>query len=289
MKISPHVMRSSDNSGNFPCITVVTPSFNQAAYLEETIRSVLEQNYPNLEYIIIDGGSTDGSVEIIRRYEKYLSFWVSEPDGGQSDALNKGFARASGSWFAWLNSDDIYLPDTFATVAGEISSRPDVDWIVGSILVANQKLNLLGRFDPVCHTRNWLDFVCTKRKYGTALPQPGTFWSRRAWEKTGLFDENLHYAMDHDYWGRMAFQGFRPHCLASELAIIRRHADAKTTTGAERFVAEELMVVDKWRKLVAGPAALHLLWYRLTLRARLRSKRMSTSLFSVLSNRSSQR
>lgn len=269
----------------WPRITVVTPSFNQAAYLEATIKSVLEQNYPNLEYIIIDGGSTDGSVDIIRRYESRLAYWVSEPDRGQSHALNKGFARASGDWFAWLNSDDLYLPNAFSIVTRGLCAHPDADWFVGPILVTDHELNLLWRFEPICHARTWLDFVCTKEKFGTSLPQPGTFWSRRVWQETGLLDENLHYAMDHDYWGRMAFKGFRPQCLASDLAIIRRHADAKSIIGANRFVVEELMVVDKWRKIVTGSTSLHLLWYSLTLPARLRFKRVYRSLREGFFNR----
>ena len=268
-----------------PRISVVTPSYNQAAYLEATIRSVLDQNYPNLEYIIIDGGSTDGSVEIIRRYESRLAYWVSEPDGGQSHALNKGFARASGDWFAWLNSDDLYLPGTFSIVAREIGANPDLDWLVGPIIVADHALNQVGRFEPVCNARNWLDFVCTKERFGTALPQPGTFWSRRAWQQTGSFDENLHYAMDHDYWGRMAFQGFRPHCLTMDLAVIRRHAEAKTTTGASRFVTEELRIVNKWRKIVSGSDGLRLAFYCSTLPVRLWCKRRYRTLRALLLSR----
>jgi len=265
------------STGRWPRLTVVTPSFNQADFLEETIRSVLDQGYPNLEYIIIDGGSTDGSVEIIRRYADHLAYWVSEPDGGQSVAINKGLARATGDWLAWLNSDDLYLPGALQRVALEVLADAGLDWIVGPILVTDQTLAPLWEFAPRCPARSWLDFVCTKDRFGTALPQPGTFWSRRAWERAGSLDETLHYAMDHDYWGRLAHLGFRPYCLDSPLAVIRRHPEAKTTSGAEQFLVEELKVVDKWRAQVTGREALRLAWYRLSLPVRLRLKRLSRS------------
>src|SRR5258707_6129118 len=116
----------------FPRISVVTPSFNQGAYLERTICSVLDQKYPNLEYLVIDGGSTDESVEIIKRYERHLTYWVSEPDTGQSNAINKGFARTTGTILAWLNSDDRYLPETLGAVAAAAAAHPDADVFVGT-------------------------------------------------------------------------------------------------------------------------------------------------------------
>src|SRR3954447_3859663 len=122
-------MLETSERATLPKISVVTPSFNQAEYLEETLRSVLDQEYTNLEYIVIDGGSTDGSVDIIRRYEDRLAYWVSEPDQGQYDALNKGFARTTGEIMAWLNSDDKYLDWTFSSVAEAMSKLPEIEWL----------------------------------------------------------------------------------------------------------------------------------------------------------------
>src|ERR1051326_100921 len=122
-------MARTSHASTLPQISIVTPSFNQGAFLEETIQSVLDQHYPNLQYVIIDGGSTDGSVDIIRKFERYLAFWVSEPDGGQYDAINKGFSRTTGEVMAWLNADDKYLPWTLSTVADLLASLPQVEWV----------------------------------------------------------------------------------------------------------------------------------------------------------------
>jgi glycosyltransferase involved in cell wall biosynthesis len=249
----------------WPRITVVTPSFNQSAYLEETIRSVILQGYPNLEYIVIDGGSTDGSVDIIRRYEEHIAFWVSEPDGGQCQALNKGFRRSTGEWLAWLNSDDVYLPGALMTIAQTIRSRSSINWIVGAVRVGDDRLNKLGTFSPVCDTDYWLDFVCTKKRHGTALPQQGSFWSRRAWEKAGCLDESFHFAMDHEFWGRLAYNGFRPVCLNAELAVFRQHAETKTASGQTSFLADEKAVIDKWLCRVSAADARKLRNYRRTM------------------------
>lgn len=267
---------------SLPRITVVTPSYNQAAFLETTIRSVLQQNYPNLEYIVIDGGSTDGSVDIIRRYQDHLAYWVSEPDRGQSHALNKGFSLATGDWLAWLNSDDIYLPGTLQEIARQAKRNLEFNWIVGAVEFADVDLNPTGIFVPVCHTGNWLDFVCTKRKNGTALPQSGSFWSRKAWEAAGQIDETLHYAMDHEYWGRLAYHGFSPLCLQTPLARFRLHPNAKTAHGDGNFYADERMIIDKWVSRVATSETRSLINYRRTLKLRFLLRRMKTRINSCL-------
>lgn len=261
-----------------PRITIVTPSYNQAAFLEATILSVLNQDYPNLEYIIIDGGSTDGSVEVIRSYQDRLAYWISEPDRGQCHAINKGFALATGDWLAWLNSDDIYLPGALWEVARIIQAKRECNWVVGVVEYADAALKQLGVFAPVCDTDNWLDFVCTKRKNGTALPQAGSFWSRKAWNAAGQLDESFHYAMDHEYWGRLAYHGFRPICLKQPLAMFRLHKQAKTARGYGNFLDEERKVIDNWIVRSTAYEARILNYYRRTLKLRFLLRRIQNQI-----------
>jgi len=182
---------------HYPKISIVTPSFNQAQYLEETILSVINQNYPNLEYIIIDGGSTDNSVEIIKKYEKHLAYWVSEPDNGHGDALNKGFSKATGEIMAWLNSDDKYLPWTLYTVNEIFSKHEAVNWLTG----------IQGRFNKkgvITHTgmvkKNVYDYILKDYKW---IQQESTFWRRSLWEKAGAKINNSYKLMvDGELWSR---------------------------------------------------------------------------------------
>ena len=251
-----------------PKITIVTPSYNQGDFLEETLTSVLGQEYENLEYIVVDGGSTDNSLDILKKYSNRLTWWTSEPDSGQANALNKGFARATGDWLAWLNSDDIYLPGALHEVSRIIRENPQGHWIVGSVQVADQTMTSCSLWEPVCNTEDWLDFVCTKRRKGTALPQPGSFWSRSAWEVTGQLNESLHYAMDHEYWGRLARNGFRPICVKKPLAAFRLQKEAKTAQGKNRFLEEEVAIVKWWQGHVSGRDAKFLRSYLRTFQLR---------------------
>jgi len=195
------------NQEEYPKISIVTPSFNQATFLEPTIQSVLNQNYPNLEYIIIDGGSTDGSVNIIKKYEKYLHFWCSEPDNGQYDAINKGFAHSTGEIMAWLNSDDMYYPWTLKTVGSIMSQFPQVEWLTtlnpgfwsyggfclgfGSIKGYSRDAFLEGAYlPPLGKAISWIQ-------------QESTFWRRSLWEKVGKHIRTEYtLAGDFDLWMR---------------------------------------------------------------------------------------
>jgi FkbM family methyltransferase len=250
---------------HWPKISIITPSFNQGQFIEETIRSVLLQGYPNLEYIIMDGGSTDGTVEIIKQYAPWLAYWVSEPDRGQSHAINKGFEHATGDIVAWLNTDDIYLPGALFHVADEfLRNKPE--WIVGITSVTDEKLIELDRFVPQINTggwkekkyrsHGWLDFVMTHQS-GTALPQPSSFWTRKAILKVGGIDESFRYAMDHDLVGRLAYAGYRPKLIPHTLAYFRVHQQQKTTefpvifwkeelSSAKRWLREKLSLQEKW-------------------------------------------
>ena len=180
---------------SWPKVSIITPSYNQAEFLEKTILSVLNQNYPNLEYIIIDGGSTDGSVEIIKKYEKYLTYWISEKDNGQAAAINKGFKMATGELVAWQNSDDIYLKGAFFRVIEEFKRRADVDIIFGNTYLIDENDCILKdmRFIPFN-----LDHLIY---YDWNLSTQGTFWKRELFNKIGYL-ENYRVCFDLDWFIR---------------------------------------------------------------------------------------
>lgn len=217
----------------YPKISVVTPSYNQGAYIEQTIRSVLDQSYPNLEYIIIDGGSTDQSVEIIQRYADRLTFWVSEKDSGQTDALNKGMLRTTGDILCYLNSDDVFLPGALIAVAKAVADGGDW-WSGDCIHFGGESAYVLS---PSMY-RNWVE-----RMRCCGINQPATFWSRKVYETVGLFNEKMHYAFDYEYWLRMYVAGFRLIKVNQPLAAFRHHQEGKTATPAKFFEEQEEMYV----------------------------------------------
>lgn len=181
-----------------PLVSIVTPSFNQARFLEETIRSILEQDYPNLEYLIADGGSTDGSLEIIQRYEKQLSWWVSEKDQGQTDAINKGFAHARGEILAWLNSDDTYEPQAISEAVDTLQANPETGMVYGDANLVDEKGLIIGKF-PARQT----DYPKLKRGY-VHIPQQSAFFRASLWRQIGPLDPSFYFAMDYDLWVRLA-------------------------------------------------------------------------------------
>ncbi len=208
---------------SFPKISVITPSYNQAAFLEKTLRSVLDQNYPNLEYIVIDGSSADGSVDIIQQYAGRLAYWVSEKDNGQSHAINKGFLRATGDILCWLNSDDYFLPGTLEHVAKRLAPETNAYALIGQSYVVFPDGTPPRRAEgEYCGHRQLLEFWKSYK-----MPQPSIFWRREVYEKIGLLDEDLHYIMDFDYWTRIS-RHFGFQVTDRILACAAYHAEAKT-------------------------------------------------------------
>lgn len=188
----------SERTEDLPRISVVTPSLNQSEFLDATLRSVLTQGYPNLEYVVIDGGSTDGSVDIIKRHEASLAFWVSEPDRGHADALNKGFARTTGQIMCWVNSSDMYYPWTFETVAQVFSQLPQIDWITG----VPSMFDVLGRPRAVGSGMGVNVYDVLAGDY-RSIQQESVFWRRSLWDRAGgHLDEGLVCAADFDLWLR---------------------------------------------------------------------------------------
>lgn len=221
-----------------PRITIVTPSYNQDRFLEATLDSVLSQGYPNLEYIVMDGGSTDGSVEIIRRYEKHLAYWVSERDGGQSVAINRGFARATGDILNWINSDDRLKQGALKAVAEMAADHPRAGaWVGGCELVDEH-----GRHLRVVYPRGVEDRA-VMADWGNRghFFQPSCFFSRAAWDRYGPIDESLYACFDFDFYLKaaagMPFVATRQ--VLSEASI---HRDAKTTAEVPRLRAERYLV-----------------------------------------------
>jgi glycosyltransferase involved in cell wall biosynthesis len=229
---------------NTPRITVVTPSFNQAAYLEATLRSVLDQGYPNLEYIVIDGGSTDGSVNILQRYEDHLTYWVSEKDRGQTDAINKGMARATGELRGYLNSDDIYLPGALERVARAYRENPQADLFHGDCRVIDEQGRTIGRrrasitrFDEIVDVWG----VWWKQRN---FVQPEVFWTKRIADRIGPFQTDLFMVMDYEYWTRVLRAGGRVAAVEEELAAFRMTSAQKSNLH-ERSATEMLGVVGR--------------------------------------------
>jgi glycosyltransferase involved in cell wall biosynthesis len=220
-QIQPFIMKK------LPRITVVTPSFNQGGFLRDTIESVLGQGYPDLEYIIMDGGSTDGSVEIIKEYQDRLSFWCSEPDGGQAAAINKAFARSTGTILAWLNSDDYYLPGTLRCVADALDVGA-AQLLLGNCLHFHEGTPQIHGSDvPLRHQQLRLTAI-------DYIIQPSSFWTKVAWQRVGLLEDTFHYVFDWDWYIRATQAKVTVKTTSRYLSAYRIHPSHKSGTGGEK-------------------------------------------------------
>jgi GT2 family glycosyltransferase len=226
-------------------VSIVTPSYNQAPFLEQTIQSVLGQDYPHIEYIVVDGGSTDNSAEIIEKYADRLAYWISEKDSGQAEAINKGFARANGEILAWLNSDDYYMSNTVSFAVRCFEQNPDVVMVYGNMLAVDmdgQTINVL-KYKQL----SLEDLLCFQ-----IIGQPSVFFRRSALEKTGLLEPSFHFMLDHHLWIRLAQHGRILH-VPQVWSAARYHPAAKNRAKAAEFGREAFRVLD-WAKKESGLA-----------------------------------
>lgn len=230
---------------DLPKITIVTPSYNQGEFIEDTIRSVLDQDYPNLEYIIMDGGSTDGSVEIIKRYEKRLAYWESHQDDGQADAVNRGFERSTGEILGYLNSDDLLLPGSLEKVGRYFLENPKEEWVVGGGLdISPSGQYEYDRFgNPRFQSGVRISFPHLLFR-GMVFIQPASFWRREAFFAVRGFNRSLRFCFDYDLYFRLAQRSMSGR-INEILACFRHHPNSKSSTIDSIRVAENEIL---WRK-----------------------------------------
>jgi glycosyltransferase involved in cell wall biosynthesis len=234
-------MKVNDNNKKFPYVSIITPNYNMGDFLENTIASVLSQNYPNIRYIIIDGGSSDNSLEVINKYNKYLYYWVSESDRGQSHAINKGFLQADGEIIGWINSDDILAEEAVSKVVENFLKFPDIDVIYGKVERIDSSGN---RINTPILPKDLIEFNKENIIDESIVNQPGLFF-RSLWiDKVGLLDEELQYSMDYDYWVRLVLAGAKFMRLKTTLAYFRLSTKSKTVNQTIDMTFEHLNVLN---------------------------------------------
>jgi glycosyltransferase involved in cell wall biosynthesis len=236
-------------------LTIVTPSYNQAPYIERTIASVLDQGYPDLEYIVMDGGSTDGTLEILKKYSGQL-IWRSEKDGGQSDAINKGLRMASGDVVAFLNSDDTYEAGALRTVEAYFVENPDMQWAYGKCRIIDERDREIRR--PITWYKNLLLRTYSYKKLlaENFISQPATFWRRQLHDDLGYLNEDEHYVMDYEFWLRLG-QRYPAGVIADYLANFRMYDASKSGSLSNPQFSDELRIAQRFSNGARLPILLH--------------------------------
>jgi len=222
---------------NLPLVSIVTPSFNQGEFIEETIQSILNQDYPNIEHIVIDGASTDGTLSVLKRYDGRI-FWLSQPDRGQSDAINKGFRRARGDILTWLCADDLYERTTVAKIVKHFDEHSATAMVYGECLYIDSMGETIGKYP----TR---DFDIAALLLFGFIPQPTVFMRKSVLDRVGLADTDLHFAMDLDLWVRIAMSG-RVDFISEILGRYRLHDGTKTVSSSGAFEREGIRVKERY-------------------------------------------
>ncbi len=242
-----------------PRISVITPSFNQARYLGLTLRSVLQQGYPHLEYWVMDGGSTDGTADLLRRHAPQLAGWVSEPDRGQAHAFNKGLARATGELIGWINSDDVYLNRNLFAAAAYFHAHPEVDIVFTDYLYIDANDRVLKRRQEIP-----FDFETYLWSGDCYHANCAGFFRRRVFDRIGPLDESLHYSMDYEFYLRAARAGLRFAHLRAYWAAYRLHDASKSVAQLDRMRAEGRAMLAHYRPPSASTTRTALLtrWYK---------------------------
>jgi glycosyltransferase involved in cell wall biosynthesis len=222
-----------------PKISIVVPSYNQGGFIGATLQSIIDQRYPNLELIVIDGGSTDNTLAVIKQYEAHLAWWVSEPDAGQTAAINKGFMRSTGDIMAWINSDDLIAPGALYRVAGFFSKHPEIQVVYGDRILINDEGLEIGRWVLPRHSNRAL-------KWADYIPQESLYWTRRAWNLIGCrLDESFHFAMDWDFLLRLSAKQIDIQHLPVFLGLFRIHQQQKTSSQISSIGQQEMQLLRR--------------------------------------------